>query len=85
MTIGSRAQVLHGNADRTSGGLVKSDLRKNKYEKIVSIKASKSAKKRFDTNPDLRMAFAEFKIAKKSRKSKTKKSRTGIHKKVSRK
>jgi hypothetical protein len=26
MTIGSRAQVYHGNADRTAGGLTKKDL-----------------------------------------------------------
>ena len=44
-TFGSRAQVYHGNAMKTSGGLNKKSLKKNKYGKIVSIKASKSAKK----------------------------------------
>jgi hypothetical protein len=43
--IGSRAQVKHGNADQTSGGLTKEDLKYNKYGKIVSIKASNAAKK----------------------------------------
>ena len=44
-TFGSRAQVYHGNALKTSGGLNKKSLKKNKSGKIVSIKASKSAKK----------------------------------------
>ena len=29
-TIGSRAEVFHGNAKKTSGGLMKKDLIKNK-------------------------------------------------------
>ena len=45
LTIGSRAQVMHGTAKKTSGGLVKSQLKYNKQGKIVSKKASKSAKK----------------------------------------
>ena len=44
-TIGSRAQVWHGNAYRTSGGLKKSDLKKNKNGEIVSKKASAAAKR----------------------------------------
>ena len=44
MTIGSRAQVLHGNADRTAGGLTKKDLVKKDGE-IVSKSKAKSAKK----------------------------------------
>lgn len=43
--IGSRAQVMHGNADKTSGGLTKKDLKYNKYGKIISKKASAAAKK----------------------------------------
>ena len=43
--IGSRAQVMHGNADKTSGGLTKKDLKYNKHGKIVSKKASVAAKK----------------------------------------
>ena len=42
---GSRAQVFHGNANKTTGGLIKSDLKQNDNGKIVSKKASTSAKK----------------------------------------
>ena len=34
--MGSRAEVFHGNAKRTSGRLVKDDLMKNKAGRIVS-------------------------------------------------
>jgi len=44
-TIGSRAEVYHGTAKHTSGGLCKSDLKQNKRGGIVSIKASNNAKK----------------------------------------
>jgi hypothetical protein len=44
-TFGSRAQVMHGTAMKTSGGLTKKNLRKNKHGRIVSARASKSAKK----------------------------------------
>ena len=43
--IGSRAQVNNGNAYKTSGGLVKKDLCKNKYGRRVSVKKYKLAKK----------------------------------------
>ena len=43
-TIGSRAQVWHGNAKRTSGGLTKKDLFQDKYGNLKSKKASKKAK-----------------------------------------
>ena len=43
--IGSRAQVYHKTADKTTGGLEKKDLMKNKYGRIVSVKKHKSAKK----------------------------------------
>ena len=41
---GSRAQVMHGNADETSGGLRKKDLM-YKNGRIVSRKASRRAKR----------------------------------------
>jgi hypothetical protein len=44
-TTGSRAQVMHGNAAKTSGGLTKSQLKYNKQGKIVSKKASALAKR----------------------------------------
>ena len=46
MTIGTRAQVYHGNADRTAGGLTKKDLKMVKGE-IKSKAKSKDEK----TNP----------------------------------
>lgn len=42
LLVGSRAQVWHGTAYKTSGGLRKKDLKKNKHGKIVS--RTKSAK-----------------------------------------
>ena len=44
-TVGSRAQVMHGTAKHTSGGLRKKDLKYNKHGKIVSRKLSRRAKK----------------------------------------
>ena len=43
--IGSRAKVMYGKAKKTSGGLRKRNLKYNKQGKIVSRKASRSAKK----------------------------------------
>jgi hypothetical protein len=43
--VGSRAQVMHGTAHHTSGGLTKGDLKYNKYGRIVSRKKSMKAKK----------------------------------------
>jgi hypothetical protein len=45
MNIGSRAQVMHGTAKMTGGGLKKKDLKYNKRGKIVSKKKSAMAKK----------------------------------------
>ena len=42
--VGSRAQVMHGNAKMTGGGLRKKDLKYNKQGKIVSKKMSTIAK-----------------------------------------
>ena len=44
MTVGSRAQVYHGNATHTAGGLTKKDLKKKDGE-IVSKAKSKDEKK----------------------------------------
>jgi hypothetical protein len=43
--VGSRAQVMHGSAHHTSGGLTKKDLKYNKWGRIVSRKKSAHAKK----------------------------------------
>ena len=43
-SVGSRAVVFHGTAERTSGGLFKKDLKKNKHGRIVSLKKSRTSK-----------------------------------------
>lgn len=43
--VGSRAQVWHGNAERTTGNLYKKDLLMNKHGRIVSKLKSCKAKK----------------------------------------
>ena len=46
MVVGTRAQVMHGTADKTSGGLTKSDLKYNKKTgRIVSKRRSALGKK----------------------------------------
>lgn len=42
---GSRAEVMHGNKDCTTGGLMKKDLMYNKHGRIVSRKKHGLAKK----------------------------------------
>jgi hypothetical protein len=43
--IGSRAEVMHGTAHHTTGGLTKSHLKYNKWGRIVSKAKSEKAKK----------------------------------------
>ncbi len=43
--VGSRAEVMHGSAHHTSGGLTRKDLKYNKHGRIVSRKASERGKK----------------------------------------
>lgn len=45
ITNGSRAQVWHGTAKHTTGGLTKSDLMMNKHGRIVSRKKHTIAKR----------------------------------------
>lgn len=42
--VGTRAQVYHGTADHTSGGLTRADLFQDKYGKIKSKRKSQLAK-----------------------------------------
>jgi hypothetical protein len=80
MTVGSRAQVFHGNADETAGGLEKKDLMKNKHGRIVSVRKHKTAKKEkrlekagFFTKKG---EFGSFKkVAPKTRKNKSRKQK----------
>ena len=44
--VGSRAEVMHGTAEKTSGGLTKSDLKYNKYGEIVSKRKSAGVESR---------------------------------------
>ena len=46
MLVGSRAQVWHGTAYKTTGELTKSDLFQNKRGRIVSKKIYKSKKRK---------------------------------------
>ena len=64
--IGSRAEVFHGNADNTSGGLAKKDLMM-KDGRIVSKAASKAAKKSLKKNPKFQ-AFIDVAKEKASKK-----------------
>lgn len=43
--IGSRAEVFHGRAEKTTGGLRRKDLMKNKRGEIVSVKKHRTAKR----------------------------------------
>ena len=89
MVVGTRAQVWHGTADRTSGGLKKTDLIM-KNGRIKSKRASLSAKK----NQNLKNAGWTFKkgefgavridgIEKKKKTSKRSKTKRGSKKRVS--
>lgn len=55
---GSRAEVMHGKAMRTSGGLTKKELKYNKQGRIVSKKKSQIAKQ------DKRLEKAGYKTKK---------------------
>jgi len=44
--VGSRAQVMHGTAHHTKGGLTKNNLKYNKAGRIVSRKKSATMKRR---------------------------------------
>lgn len=56
--VGTRAQVMHKTAHHTSGGLTLSDLKYNKWGRIVSKAKSAKAKK------DNRLVKLGFKTAK---------------------
>ena len=45
MNVGSRAQVWHGTARKTSGGLTKDKLMMNKHGRIVSRRKHNTAKR----------------------------------------
>lgn len=76
--IGSRAQVYHGNAYKTAGGLTKHDLLMNKHGRIVSKAKHTTAKK------EKRLEKHGF-FTKKGKFGFVKKSATKKHRKSSKK
>jgi|TARA_B110000305_G_scaffold52102_1_gene56980 hypothetical protein len=64
ITEGSRAEVFHGTAQHTAGGLVKKDLVQDKYGAIKSKAAVSAAKKRMKSEGAKAMVKV-FKPAKK--------------------
>lgn len=83
--VGSRAEVFHGTAKKTSGGLMKKDLVKNKHGEIVSKKKHMTAKK--EKRLEKHGYFAKkgkFGYVKKDVKSKSKKNKT-VKKKTAKK
>ena len=66
---GSKAQVFHGSAKHTSGGLTKKDLMKHKG-RIVSIKKHNQGKKslKFLIKAGYKAKKGTFKLFKKARK-----------------
>tara|TARA_B100000123_G_C25432052_1_gene297798 strand:+ start:250 stop:558 length:309 start_codon:yes stop_codon:yes gene_type:complete len=81
MLVGSRAQVWHKTAYKTSGGLTKKNLKMNKYGRIVSAKKHKTAKneKRLEKHGFYSkkgcFGYVKSNKFKKSKKSKTVKNR----------
>lgn len=77
LLIGTRAQVWHGTAYKTNGGLLKSDLFQNKNGRIVSKAKHTTAKKEqrllkhgYGTKKG---KFGFVKVSKKTRSRKSKK------------
>ena len=86
MLVGTRAQVWHGTAYKTSGGLTKEDLFQNKAGRIVSKAKHSTAKKEmrllkhgYGTKKG-KFGFVKVNPTKKSRNSKKSKTmRGGCH------
>ena len=78
LLIGTRAQVWHGTAYKTSGGLLKDELFQNKNGRIVSKAKHNTAKKEQRL---LKHGFGtkkgKFGFVKVSKKSRSRKSRKG--------
>ena len=70
-STGSRAQVWHGTAKKTSGGLTKNNLMMNKHGRIVSKKKHASGKKTIKNLKKLGYIAkkGEFKLFRKTNKS----------------
>ena len=77
--IGSRDEVFHGKVEKTSGGLRKKDLMKNKRGEIVSKKKHLTAKKekRLEKHGYFAKKGKFGYVKKEPKKSKTAKRKTG--------
>lgn len=75
LTVGSKAQVWHGTAKKTPGGLTKKDLMKTKKGRIVSKRKHAIGQKRIKTLR--RMGFVAKKGTFKLFKKGTRKARGG--------
>lgn len=68
--VGTRAQVMHGTAHHTPGGLTKTDLKYNKWGRIVSRAKSAKAKRE---NRLVKLGFktqkGKFGVVKKTRRA----------------
>ena len=65
MVVGTKAEVWHGTADKTSGGLTKDKLMKNKNGRIVSKRKHEIGMKMFKENklqPLTKEALAEIRV-----------------------
>jgi hypothetical protein len=79
MKVGSKAQVFHGTAERTTGGLKRADLMQTNAGRIVSRKQHEQGKKAIQRlrNAGYVAKKGEFKLFKKaSASSKAKPTRT---------
>lgn len=68
--VGTRAEVMHGTAHHTSGGLTRAHLKYNKHGRIVSRKASERGKKSLKhlIKAGYKAKKGTFRLFKKSRK-----------------
>ena len=77
--VGSKAQVFHGSAKHTSGGLTKKDLVQNKHGRIVSRRKMMAGKKalKYLTRKGYKAKKGKFTLFKKHR-SGSRKQRGGF-------
>ncbi len=82
MVVGSKAQVWHGTADKTSGGLTKKDLMKNKHGRIISRRKhalGKTSAKKHLFAAGYKPKKGTFKLFRKGAGKKTRKQRGGAN------
>ena len=80
MAVGSKAQVYHGTADKTAGGLTKKDLMQNKHGRIISRRKhalGKTSAKKHLFAAGYKPKKGTFKLFRKGGGKKTRKQRGG--------